>query len=154
MERTEKRRIEAEALLPFIEELERLLPVETINTLLALANKKEAYTRGKSLPANKTSDTIETLYEDVKTWGNDREMKIKFKEKTKTTLFFDVTRCPYHALYKELGIERYGNALSCCRDESFASGLNENLKLRRTKTLMEGDDCCDFRYTLELHIKE
>lgn len=154
MERIEKRRIEAEALIPFIEELERLMPFETINYLMTKANKKEAYTRGETSAVNQSLETIETLFEDVNTWGNDEDMKIIFIEKTKKTLSFDVTKCPYHTLYKELGIKRYGHALSCCRDESFARGLNKNLILRRNKTLMEGDDCCDFRYTLEVHFQE
>jgi len=152
VERTEKRRIEAEALIPLIQELERFMPVEEIKNLLARANKREAYIRGKNISPTNSSETIDTLFEDVQTWGDEVDMQISFIEKTKTSLFFDVKKCPYHELYIELGIERYGNALSCCRDEPFAGGLNEELTLRRSKTLMEGDDCCDFRYTLEVHL--
>jgi hypothetical protein len=149
MERTEKRRIEAAALIPLMEELERFLPVKSISELLTNANKREAYTRGKNLSINNSSETIDTLFCDVSTWGNEGEIEINFIEKTKTSLSFDVRKCPYQELYKELGIERYGTALSCCRDESFARGLDVKLKLRRSRTLMEGGDRCDFRYTLE-----
>lgn len=149
MERIEKRRIETEAMIPFVEELEKIMSVETIISLLTNANKREAYSRGKSISPDNPSYTIERLLEDVKTWGNGGVMEITFIEKTRATLFFDVKKCPYHELYKKLGIERYGFAFSCCRDESFATGLNEKLKLDRRRTLMNGDDCCDFRYTLE-----
>ncbi len=33
--------------------------------------------------------------------------------------------------------------------EFTAEGFNLGIKFRRTKTLMEGDDCCDHRYTVE-----
>jgi hypothetical protein len=149
VERIEKRIIEAKALIPLIEELEKFLPMEAIHDLLSNQNKREAYLRGKSISANISSKTIDTLFKDVNTWGDDGEMEITFIEKTEKVLSFDVRKCPYQELYKELGIERYGVALSCCRDEAFASGLHEDLKLRRNKTLMEGSDCCDFRYTFE-----
>ena len=149
MERTEKRRIEAEAMMPLIEELEKFMSIETIIILLSNASKKEAYLRGKATSPDNPSDTIDRLLEDVKTWGNGGDMEITFIEKTKTTLIFDVKKCPYHELYKKLGIERYGIAFSCCRDESFAIGLHEKLRLKRSKTLMNEDDCCDFRYTIE-----
>ena len=34
------------------------------------------------------------------------------------------------------------------RDEPFARGFNPQLRLERTKTIMEGADHCDFRYYL------
>jgi hypothetical protein len=37
-------------------------------------------------------------------------------------------------------IEALGNEFG--RD----NGFNPNITLKRTKTLMEGEDCCDFRY--------
>ncbi|MCP4214504.1 MAG: L-2-amino-thiazoline-4-carboxylic acid hydrolase [bacterium] len=46
-------------------------------------------------------------------------------------------------------MEELGVQFSCCRDEPHARGFNSQLKLVRTKTLMEGDDCCDFRYYLK-----
>ena len=40
-------------------------------------------------------------------------------------------------------------SVSCCRDEPFARGFNQNLRLVRTKTIMEGAEHCDFRYYLD-----
>ncbi|MCP4899587.1 MAG: L-2-amino-thiazoline-4-carboxylic acid hydrolase, partial [bacterium] len=45
--------------------------------------------------------------------------------------------------------QEYGVGFSCCRDEPHARGFNPRLRLERTKTLMEGADHCDFRYSLE-----
>ena len=70
-------------------------------------------------------------------------------EKTSTTYFFNVSRCPYFEKYQELGIIDFGVEMSCCRDKPFAKGLNSNLKLERTQTIMEGAKYCDFRYYLQ-----
>lgn len=148
MDRIVKRKIEVEVLKPFIEELEKHMKTDMIRDLLVKVNEKEACIRGKSKTIDKESLIIDSLLEDVNTWGDGDDMLITFIEKTESTLFFNVTQCPYYELYKKLGVERYGTALSCCRDFSFAKGLYKKLELRRTKTLMEGDDHCDFRYVI------
>jgi hypothetical protein len=61
----------------------------------------------------------------------------------------DIKRCRYAEMYKELGIEEVGFLLSCGRDYAMVSGFNPMMKLYRTKTLMEGVDCCDFRFEME-----
>jgi len=61
-------------------------------------------------------------------------------------LEFDVTRCRYAEMYRELGIVELGAVLSCNRDGAFCTGFNPEIALTRTKTIMEGAECCDFRY--------
>lgn len=61
-------------------------------------------------------------------------------------LAFDVTRCRYAEMYRELGIPELGAILSCNRDGAFCTGFNPAIELTRTKTIMEGADRCDFRY--------
>lgn len=59
---------------------------------------------------------------------------------------FNVTRCDFAELYKELGCGDIGALISCDRDFAFINGFDKNLELVRKKTLMAGDDCCDFCY--------
>jgi len=49
-------------------------------------------------------------------------------------------------MYEKLGIKELGCVLSCSRDFSFMEGFNPEIELIRTKTIMEGSECCDFRY--------
>jgi hypothetical protein len=49
-------------------------------------------------------------------------------------------------MYEEMGIKELGFILSCSRDFPFMEGFNPEIELRRTKTIMEGAECCDFRY--------
>jgi len=39
--------------------------------------------------------------------------------------------------------------LSCGRDFELISGFNPKMRLTRTKTIMEGCDCCDFRISFQ-----
>lgn len=149
MNRIEKRKIEVEAIKPLIQEMEKQMSFEEINNLLIKINEQEAFERGAKQSPGFEEEIISKLFEDVKTWGNGGEMEILYHEKTDRTLNFDVKKCPYHELYKSLGMQHYGVAFSCCRDEAFASGFHNKLKLKRTKTLMEGHDVCDFRYYME-----
>ena len=59
---------------------------------------------------------------------------------------FDVTRCKFAELYKELGCADLGAVLSCERDAAFLEGFDESLELARSETLMEGGSRCDFCY--------
>ena len=61
---------------------------------------------------------------------------------------FDVTRCLYAEMYRELGYGDIGTILSCGRDFAFAKGFDPSIELRRTQTIMEGAPVCDFRYRM------
>ena len=68
---------------------------------------------------------------------------------SKTKFDFNVTRCRYAEMYREMGLENIGHLLSCNRDGTFCEGFDPNLKLIREQTLMAGASCCTFRYSLE-----
>ena len=69
-------------------------------------------------------------------------------ELTDTTYDYNIVRCKYAEIYRELGLADLGVVLSCGRDFVMFEGFNPNLKLTRTQTIMEGADFCDFRLTL------
>jgi hypothetical protein len=73
-------------------------------------------------------------------------LQLDLKLRQADRLEFDVTRCRYADMYRELGIAELGAVLSCNRDGAFCSGFNPGIRLTRTKTIMAGDDHCDFRY--------
>ena len=59
------------------------------------------------------------------------------------------TKCPMADAYKSIGRVDYGLRFHCAEDANVATAYNPSIKFERTKTLMEGDDCCDHRYTLK-----
>ena len=61
----------------------------------------------------------------------------------------NVTRCIFAEIAQELGIEEWGFRLYCKDDPHMVEGYNPKMEFKRTKTLMEGDDCCDHWYRLK-----
>ena len=61
-------------------------------------------------------------------------------------LYYNVTRCRYAEMYRELGIPELGAILSCNRDAALIEGFNPLVQLTRTQTLLGGASHCDFRY--------
>ncbi|MFC2097865.1 L-2-amino-thiazoline-4-carboxylic acid hydrolase [Bacteroidota bacterium] len=60
-----------------------------------------------------------------------------------------ITECLAQVIYKEANAEELGYACVCHADFGLPAGLNPKLKLIRTKTLMQGHDCCNHRYVWE-----
>ena len=75
-------------------------------------------------------------------------MTIDLTVQAKDRLEFNVKRCRYAEMYRELGMADLGRVLSCNRDGAFCTGFNPAIQLTRTQTIMEGAEFCDFRYTL------
>jgi hypothetical protein len=149
LNRIEKRAIEALAIVPLIKAVSQRIGQDEALAILQEINQQEAFERGRHMAAELGQNGIEALAEEVASWGRGCVWEMDVLEQSATTYFFNVTRCPYYEKYRELGLAQFGVGLSCCRDEPFAKGFNPQLKLVRTKTIMEGADHCDFRYYLE-----
>lgn len=147
LNRIEKRAIEALAIAPVIKAVAQRIGREEAVGILKEINQQEAFLRGQNMTTG-GQNGINELVNDVATWGEGGILTMEVLEKTSSTYFFNVFRCPYHEKYRELGLEEFGVEFSCCRDEPFARGFNPHLKLVRTQTIMEGAAYCDFRYYL------
>jgi hypothetical protein len=64
-------------------------------------------------------------------------------------LQFCVTRCPHAELAAELGAADWLSALVCAGDPHVAAAFDPPIRFRRTKTLMQGGDCCDHAYFVD-----
>jgi len=60
-----------------------------------------------------------------------------------------VTECLWAKTYRDLNAADLGYILSCDADYASAEGFNPKMRMIRTKTLMQGDDCCNHRYVME-----
>lgn len=70
-------------------------------------------------------------------------------EDTDRAIEAKVTECLWAKTYREAKAAELGYILCCYPDFPSASAYNPKLKLIRTKTLMQGDDCCNFRWVWE-----
>ena len=64
-------------------------------------------------------------------------------------LDFDVTGCRFAQFFRELGEPELGFALLCSFDNTVADEVGKgDVEFKRTQTIMQGGDHCDFRYAL------
>ena len=90
---------------------------------------------------------LENLKEKcISKWNEGGALEVNMKEDLDSVLSFDVTRCEFANLYKELGFGDIGTLISCDRDASFLEGFDPELELVREKTILDGDPLCDFCY--------
>ncbi len=59
------------------------------------------------------------------------------------------TKCPMADAFWAIERVDLGVQFFCNEDAFIVEGYNPDIKFHRTKTLMEGDDCCDHRYTMK-----
>ncbi len=57
------------------------------------------------------------------------------------------TKCPIADTYLSIGRKEQGLLFQCSEDPHIVAGINPKIKFRRTKTVMDGDDCCDHFYS-------
>jgi len=143
-----KRRLQAQVIGPIFAEMVAQLGEEKATQILDAAIRKAAIAEGKEFaskaPGGKTSmaDFIK-LYE---LWTADGALEMKVLAANDDVFDFDITRCRYAETYKDMGLGRIGHLLSCNRDGTFCQGYDPNITLERKQTIMEGANCCTFRY--------
>lgn len=69
-------------------------------------------------------------------------------EDTDTRQAYRFTRCAWAEVFRALGAEDIGIWI-CEGDGPAAAAFNPAIRFQRTRTLMEGADCCDHVYYLE-----
>lgn len=144
-----RRETEARILKPLIEALSAEFGEEKVHVILAETIKEIARIQGAELVQIVGGNQSENLQDSLKFWTKDDALEIEQLEQTKETLNFNVHRCRYAELYRELGLADLGATLSCNRDGALIEGFNPNATLKRTQTIMEGASHCDFRFTFK-----
>ena len=92
---------------------------------------------------------MDQFVELMELWKAGGALEMGVLQQSDTRFDFNVNRCRYAEMYREMGLQEIGHLLSCNRDGSFCEGFDPKLKLVRKQTLMEGADCCTFCYTLD-----
>ncbi len=102
--------------------------------------------QGAALAEQVGDDTLPSFARGLAAWSADGALESEVVELTDTTFAFDVSRCRYAEMYRQLGMEELGATLSCNRDGSLIEGFNPNIEFTRTQTIMSGATHCDFRF--------
>ncbi len=96
-------------------------------------------------PENTLQDFIRPFYEDE---GYKTILTIEIVENREDLVSWRVTECLNAKVFRELDAAEIGYATLCHGDEAWAKAFNPNIQFSRTKTLMEGHDCCDHCYKI------
>ncbi len=143
-----RREVEARILAPVIDALGNEFGREKVIAILRQTIIHIAEEQGALLNQLMGGDSLEHFYKSLEYWTKDGALEVETIEQTDEVFSFNVTRCRYAELYEKLGIAELGTSLSCARDFALIKGFNPNITLKRTQTLMDGADFCDFRYRL------
>jgi len=90
-------------------------------------------------------------FEDFKAREKARAHSIvlTYLEETSNKLALHVTECLWAKVFKEMNATDLGYVLHCQPDFAYAEACHPRIKMRRTKTLMQGDSYCDHTFYWE-----
>lgn len=146
----QQRRIEANVIKPIYEEMVAELGEERAKEILGAAIRKNAIAQGKAYAdAQEEPTSLLGFHSLLPQWKANGALEVEMLEEREDEVHYNVTRCRYAEMYKEMGLADIGHLLSCGRDGTFCTGYDPRIKLERTQTIMQGAGHCDFRYRLE-----
>ena len=145
----DRRRIEAMILGPLIrayqEEIGRDRAADIARRAITDIARQQGAAMAKKLGANDLKD----FADNKEPWTRNGALEIDVIAKNDSEYSFNVTRCRYAEMYRELGFADLGDVFSCTRDFEFSRGFNPDIQLTRTQTIMKGATHCNFRYKVE-----
>ena len=146
----ERRRIEAGILKHVYDTLKASHGVEVAKRTIAELVRRSAMEQARQMAAaGRRQDLACRPSSTARSCGRAAaRSRLEVKEQSDTRYRFNVTRCKYAEMYRDMGLGEIGHLLSCQRDGTFCEGYDKRLKLKRTQTIMQGASHCDFDYTL------
>lgn len=144
-----KRRLQAEVIGPIHAEMVAAIGKEAADAILDAAIRRAAIKEGQDF-AGKAPGGVTSMADFIAVyehWKADGGLEIDVLEANDTNFNFDVTRCKYAEMYRDMGLAHIGHLMSCNRDGTFCQGYDPNIKMNRAQTIMGGASCCTFRYS-------
>lgn len=146
----ERRRIEAAILKHVYDTLRESHGKDVAQRTLASAVRASAMAQAREMAQRVNGLTsMQTFIDRQELWTRGGALEREVIEENESRYRFNVTRCKYAEMYREMGLGEIGHLLSCQRDATFCEGYDQRLKLTRTQTIMQGASHCDFDYTYE-----
>jgi hypothetical protein len=143
-----KRCLQAQVMGPIHDEMVRQMGEEKAAEILDTAIRNAAIAEGQYFAEKAAGQTsmrdFISLYD---LWTADGALEIDVLEASETRFDFNVIRCRYAEMYKDMALGKIGHLLSCNRDGTFCEGYDPNITLKRDQTIMAGAPCCTFRYS-------
>lgn len=139
-----------EGLIPVLQGLAREFGEETfleaLRKVVSECARKDGQDTARQLPSNDL--------EAFKATGEPEQfgrhvLTLEMIEETPRAFEMRVTECLWAKTFRGMGAAELGYSLICHRDYAECQGFNPKITMQRSKTLMQGDDCCNHRFVWE-----
>jgi hypothetical protein len=144
-----RREIEARIVAPLLERLGAEFGHDRVHQITSEVIVDVARQQGAALAADAGGDDLVAFAGAIAAWSQDAAIESELVELSPNRFAFNVTRCRYAEMYRDLGLEQLGATLSCNRDASLIEGFNPDVVFTRAQTIMSGATHCDFEYRLD-----
>ena len=141
----ERRKIEAGVLIPIVQAFQRAIGKERANEIARGVIMELARKDGERW-AQQFGTDLAAMAQVISVWAGGGSLDIEPIDRSAEKLDFNVVRCQYAEFYKELGLPELGYLFHCNRDFGMVEGFSPGLALKRTQTIMQGANHCDFRF--------
>ena len=138
---------EYELAVAFAKELMEELGKEKALQIIAKAFEKLQVRRAKELAEELGDNSLETLARYYQKRAAENE-NLHVLEVTDSRMATKISRCRALEAFTQLGAPEICRAY-CGSDYAYVKAFNPRMKLIRTKTLADGDDCCNHIWALE-----
>lgn len=119
---------------------------ETIR-VLKVSSKTIGEEIGKRQAESVPETTFENFKADFRPMLSGPSLTGEVVEDTERVFELRVSECLWPEVMGEAGLDgEIGHAAVCNMDYSWPPAFNPDFKMERTKTLMQGNDCCNHRY--------
>lgn len=143
----QRRRIEANIIAPIYRIMVREIGQERAAAIIEEAITEDARKAGARFAASEPNGaSLQTFIAIQELWEKDDALITETFVETEDEFTYQVHRCAYAEMYKDMGLADIGKLLSCTRDYEFIAGYDPTIELTRTQTVMEGAKYCDFSY--------
>jgi len=143
----ERIKIQAQVLVPLVKALQAELGEERASAFVRKTLGNTFRRLGEQWWQSKQSTHVgENMASAFASFAKGDALDYSVRTQSQDVYEVDVTGCRYAQFYKELGEPELGFLLVCSQDFTFAEGLDPDIKLTRTQTIMQGASHCDFRY--------
>ena len=143
-----RREIEARILAPIIDRLGDEFGQERVRELAAEVIVDVAKSQGATMADMLGGNDLAAFAGSMEAWTLGGALELEVVVQTDTSFAFNVTRCKYAEMYRDLGDADLGARMSCNRDGTMIEGFNPDITFTRTQTIMGGASHCDFVYEL------
>ena len=145
----ERRKIEAMVLGPMLRAFSKRFGDDATRETARKVIVQIAREQGAEFAKFTGADSLTGFAASKEPWRRSGALEVDEIKKSESEYSFNVTRCRFAEMYREMGLADLGSILSCERDGSLCQGFSQEIALTRTQTIMQGAPFCDFRYTYE-----